>query len=344
MQLPEDHKVDISRLSACFKNTSATYKFYWFLSLIECVEMGSEEIAKREIFARMIANAWYTVNYFHVSFGAQDKIQETILHLKKNENLSVDTNKPLITQHLIETRSNQTQKQLFHFDKQVPHYFLSPWIGSKGSRKVLSEISQYGKNHPPYALYDDFILMQPDWSDYIKRNAGILKDFCYWNLTLYLQKRNPNVPDIPNKLKRPEKRGNLSGHKKYFWDIVLNELSDLRCIYTGKKMVHGEYAIEHFIPFQFVAHDQMWNLIPADPSFNSSKSDKLPPLDLYFDDFYFLQKEALKIIRTNKPKNKFLEDYYTLFKGFDISKEQYRECIEPLVTIAHHNGFQYMGS
>ena len=31
----------------------------------------------------------------------------------------------------------------------------------------------------------------------------------------------------------------------------------------------------------FVAHDQLWNLIPADISVNSSKSDRLPILEKY---------------------------------------------------------------
>jgi len=327
MRLPKDGKIDISRLSACFRNTSATYKFYWFLSIIECVELDQEEVSKQLIFARMVANAWYTVNYFHVSFGSQDKLQQTILQIKDIETLSIDEKKDTIIDRLITSESEQIQKLLHHLDKNVPHYFLSPWIGSSGGKKVLSEISRYGKNNPPYALYADFILIQPDWFDYIKRNAGILKDFCYWNLTLFLQKRNPNVPDIPNKLKRAEKRGNLSKHKKQFWDIVIQELDGINCIYTGNKMVKGEYAIEHFIPFQFVAHDQMWNLIPADPTFNSSKRDRLPPLDKYFDKFYSLQKEALQVIRRNRPKNKFLEDYFRVFKGFEISKDQYSDCM-----------------
>ena len=62
----------------------------------------------------------------------------------------------------------------------------------------------------------------------------------------------------------------------------------------------------------------------------------------YFDDLYLLQKEAVMIIKAQKPKNKFLEDYYTVFKSTQFSKDQYRECIEPLLTIANNNGFQFM--
>ena len=83
MQLPEDHKVDVALLSSCFRSTSATYKFYWFLSIIECVELGQEEINKREIFARMMANAWYTINYFQVSFGAQNKFKKQLYAFKR---------------------------------------------------------------------------------------------------------------------------------------------------------------------------------------------------------------------------------------------------------------------
>lgn len=341
MHLPRDEKVDVGRLNSVFRNTSATYKFYWFLAIIEAVEEGNSKIPKMELFARMIANAWYTVNYFRVSFGKQDKIQTAIDRIKTIEAIDVDTSKAKIVKRLISGNRGEIAKQLNHFNTNVPHKFLSPWLGTE-SKATMYELSQHGMNYPPYALYDDVILVQPDWMNYLSRNAGLLKDFCYWNLTLFLQSRNPNVPDIPNKLKRPEKRGSLSKHKKNFWDIVINELNGVECIYTGKKLYRGNYAVEHFIPFQFVAHDQMWNLIPADPSFNSSKGDKLPPFEKYFDSFYELQKEGIAIVKNNKPENRFLEDYLTVFKTLDISKDQFIDCIEPMITIASNNGFQFM--
>ena len=38
----------------------------------------------------MVSNAWYTVNYFHVSFGKQDKLQRAVLSIKEQEGLCVD--------------------------------------------------------------------------------------------------------------------------------------------------------------------------------------------------------------------------------------------------------------
>ena len=37
MQLPEYHNLSTDKLGCIFKDTSATYKFYWFLSLLDCV-------------------------------------------------------------------------------------------------------------------------------------------------------------------------------------------------------------------------------------------------------------------------------------------------------------------
>jgi hypothetical protein len=311
------------------------------LAIIDSIEAGKDVIPKKELFARMIANSWFTVNYFHVSFGMQDKLQQAIEKLKGIEAFDVDISKQEIINRLLASTNKETIKELNHFDHNVPFKFLSPWLGAH-NEKLMYQLSQENYNYPPYSLYKDCILMQPDWVDYFKRNAGVLKDFCYWNLSLYLQSKNPNVPDLPNKLKRPQKRGSLLKHKKDFWDLVITELGSVDCIYTGKKLITGTYAVEHFVPFQYVAHDLMWNLVPADPNFNSMKSDKLPRLDSYFDNFFDVQKEGVKIIKKMNPKNKFLEDYLSIFPTLDFSKDKYRETIEPMLTIASNNGFRYM--
>ena len=116
MNLPHDLKVSVSKLSSCFRNTSATYKYYWLLAIIESVEAGKDEIPKKELFARMIANAWFTVNYFHVSFGMQDKLQQAIEKLKDLEAFDVDTSKQEIIKRLLASTNKETIKELNHFE------------------------------------------------------------------------------------------------------------------------------------------------------------------------------------------------------------------------------------
>ncbi|MDW5288889.1 HNH endonuclease domain-containing protein [Formosa sp. PL04] len=343
MQLPLEPNISISKLTSVFKSTSATYKFYWFWAILESIEEGNTEINKKEIFARMLTLSWYTVNYFHVSFGKQDQIQDAVRKIKDIENLNVDSKKSVILEKLLMSNNSDTNSTLNHFDKNVPHKFLSPWLGT-GSKSEVYNKSIDTKFNAPYVLLKDSIIISDNWLEYFKVNSGILKSFCYWNLTLFLQVRNPNVPDIPNKIQRPIIRGGLNNHKKLFWDLILNELGHINCIYTGEKLVVGGYIIEHFIPHQFVAHDLMWNLIPAESSFNLSKSDKLPDFNTYFDDFYDLQEEGYKIIKALRPKNKFLQDYLPIFPNQEFNKLKYEQLIKPMLTIANNNGFQYMNS
>jgi hypothetical protein len=68
--LPSVPHLPINLLASCFNSTSATYKFCWFISLIEEVEKGSYQINKQDLFAGMIANAWYTVKHFSECFPA----------------------------------------------------------------------------------------------------------------------------------------------------------------------------------------------------------------------------------------------------------------------------------
>ncbi|MDT3401246.1 HNH endonuclease domain-containing protein [Mucilaginibacter terrae] len=341
MNLPHQSDLPINLLAACFNNTVATYKFYWFLAIIGRVENGEMTIAKHSLFAEMVAHSWYTVNYFHLSFGKQDKLQRAIEEIKVIEHLTIDAKRDLIFKHLTQSSEKNTTKILQHFDAEVPHRFLSPWF--KAGDKVLAyQYSQNLTNNCLYSVYKDYIEINPNWLNYLKQNAGILKDFCYWNLAVYLQTKNPNVPDIPNKLNKVPMRKAL-GEQRKFWDIVINELGSVDCIYTNSKLTVGHYAVEHFLPYAFVSHDLMWNLIPADPSFNSSKSDKLVPLEKYFRPYFELQQTALQIIQDKAPKHKFLEDYLTIVP--DISLFEYDRVfdqLQPMATIAKNNGFEFL--
>ncbi|MEZ5004397.1 MAG: HNH endonuclease domain-containing protein [Chitinophagales bacterium] len=350
MTLPESKELPVNLLAACFNKTSATYKFYWLLSILQAAERGKLKIAKRELFSRMISNAWFTVNYFNVSFGKQDLIQDAIRSINRFESISIDEKRERVFQKLLSARNSNTEKLLWHFNKNVPHWFLSPWFPKIGNetysareKRIYNESQQFDSKCL-YGLYQDFIEINPEWLHYMNCNSKVLKDFCFWNLTLFLQSKNPNVPDIPNKLIKPAKRSGLNKQRTLFWDMVLDELGYVNCIYTGKKLTKGNYAVEHFIPYSFVSHDLIWNLIPADKSFNNSKSNKLPVLERYFEPYYSLQKNAYDIVKKKSPKNKLLEDYLTVFNNYEdhLSEIKLREVIQPLITIASNNGFEFM--
>ena len=347
--LPGNRYLPVNLLAACFNNTVATYKFYWLLSIIHSVEKGKTLISKKELFAGMISKAWYTVNYFHISFGQQDKLQRAIERIKVIEGLTVDANQDIVFEKLMQSSQRETITTLNHFDAQVPHWFLSPWF--PGSQKSdIYRHSQNLENNCIYSVYPELIQINLAWVNYLIENAALLKDFCYWNLAIFLQKKNPNVPDILNKIIKPAIRSSLTKQRTGFWNFVFEELGSMKCVYTNETLIKENYAMEHFIPYNFVSHNLIWNLLPADKSFNCSKSDKLPIMARHFNKFYDLQKTAIKIIREKQPRNKFLEEYLTIFPDLDkldllsdsFTKERFRERIQPLISIASNNGFEFL--
>jgi hypothetical protein len=349
MNLPYSEKLPIHHLASCFRNRSTPYKFYWLISILQNVEQGKVVIYKKELFAGMIANAWYTVNYFKVSFGKQDKMQDHIEKLMKLEAITIDAKRDRIISKLLSSQSQQTLKILRHFDANVPHWFLSPWFRRATKLQIYSRSNDI-ENGTLYSLHVDRIEINPKWIEYLKHFAGIIKDFCYWNLAIYLQSHNPNVPDLPNKLIKPPIRGNLNSHRNSFWNMYFDEVGEMECIYSKKILTKSNYAVEHFIPHSFVSHDLNWNLIPADPCFNSRKNNYLPKLTEHFEAFYKVQCDAIEVIKSKEPRNKFLQDYIVLLGSFEKFekiraleiKKIYRESLDSLISIASFNGFQFL--
>lgn len=348
--LPQNIDLSTDKLSSVFNNTTASYKFYWFISILQLFsDRNIQKIPIRNILIRMICNAWYPVNYYKLNFGYSDKLDENIALIQKVLNIPIDVSLNKLFMLLQNSKDPLVNKLIKHFEQLVPYRFLSPWI--KGSKNEVIKKSQDYSRNCLYSLNienDNCVEINPDWNDYLIRNNKILLDFSYWNLLKYLQVRNPNVPNIGNKLIKPILRGNLNNQRK-FWNIVLNEIGSIKCIYTGKSLQLGDFDVEHFIPWSFVSHDQLWNLIPADSSVNSSKSNKLPPLERYFESFVNMQYEAINIVFNKQREIRQLEDYLILGtsindiiqKPYSEFKQKYYNILSPLVQIASNSGFEF---
>lgn len=336
-----------SRLSQVFKNTTATYKFYWFLSLLEIhAKQNKEIIAFDEIIVNMIAMSWYPIHYFRISFGKSDSMYESIMRLHQKTNLTIDANREKICDRLLELKErSDVRKELNLFATNVPYRFLSPWIKYTSDKNVIHD-SQLFLNDCPYSIKDNCIIINPQWSDYLRDNCKILMDYCYWNLAQFLEVRNPNVPDIPGKLIKPAERRSLSEQRK-FWNVVLRQIGPINCIYTGKEL-SLDYDLDHFIPWSFVSHDLLWNLLPTDSSINSSKSNKLPDTEKYLPPFARYQQDAMKVIYAIDSSNRLLEDYQNLGPSVAdlISMSEgdfyrtYYKTVSPMMQIAENMGFE----
>lgn len=348
MHLPYNHKVSITCLSRIFCNTTATYKFYWFISILDIVTKEKKrKISFWEIIAGMIAESWYPIHYFKLSFGKADSLYERSLSLQKELNIPIDADKDKIKQTLIKNLDNNKVRNLLHiFTLNVPYRFLSPWI-SYISNSDITTRSQKLENECLYAINGEAIEINQKWIEYLTEHYIILRDFAFWNLTEFIQKRNPNVPDVPSKLIKPIQRNSLTKQRR-FWDIYIETVGEINCIYTGKILFPKTYDLDHFVPWSFVSHDLLWNLIPADSSINSSKSNNLPPLEIFLHPFSSLQQKALKTLYEKNANNPIFEDYLILHNSISdlvhcTETDFYnilKKTFSPIVQIAENMGFK----
>lgn len=352
MQIPQSDILTTNRLGKVFSKTVATYKFFWFVSILQIhARTGDLRINVWDIVIRMVANAWYPIHYFRLSFGKSDSLFDIVMELHRITQIPIDASSETIINALSDRlEDRQIQRLLRILTLNVPYRFLRPWIDTGDNREMINR-SQCFENGCLYSLHKEagefYIMLNPDWNDYLHNHFNILADFAYWNLTLFLQIRNPNVPAISNKLIRPEVRNSLTKQHNY-WDMVMNIGGPILCIYTNRELNPREYDLDHFIPWSFVSHDLLWNLLPSDGSINSSKSNKLPDLDFYLPKLAALQHRSLQMVINANKEPKVLEDFISL--GFtprelaDMNDERFLELYErtfnPISQIALNMGFE----
>lgn len=319
----------VGRLAQCFANTTASYKFFWFRALIrlhakrtarrqagsqsalhstqllQTAAAAAEPIYFYELAAMMTALAWYPCNVFRLQFGAFDQLGALIEKLVAEPELCAASALPPLQRSSSCTEVYQTLRQTARSDpkmrrlllslcKYVPMRFLSPWFpgAADNAVKKLScsdELCLYQIRSTPEG---PCIVVNAAWADYLFEHQKILEDFTLFALVQFIEKHNPTVPNIAGKLQHPLQRSALTYARHYFAAYFAD--SGAVNIYRGNSALPGDWAVDHFIPWNFVGHNELWNLAPIDQETNSRKSDKLPDLDKFLDPLIELHYAALR--------------------------------------------------
>ena len=364
-KLPSSSNVDTRIFGKLLEDSRvvASYKMYWLLGILEEVSTGNANVVIpfKRIIARMIAGAWYPTLQYKLYFGQFDNLVKSIDYIASVYKKPANINSSELLDFINNCDDKILNKQMKDLTNMVPYMLLTPFFDEKikgisGSERVrrIVELS----NIEPGVLYkiikgdENKIEINEEWAKYMKDNYRVIKAWIYYRLTCFLQKRNPNVPAIMFKLDPPISR-KLSAPTKIWTEII--EERKIKEIYTGKEFTkenyecHGTLSIDHFIPWSFVMHDEMWNLVPTFKNINSRKSDKLLKYENYIDDFCNIQYEAFSFI-CDKNRKKDLEQYVDMMrlenplefykhKGKEGFSEKLRGSISPIYQIAVNQGF-----
>jgi len=352
--LPTEPSLKTIELGQSFKNTTTSYKFYWFLGLLETVVKDRKtDFEAEDIACRMICSVWYPVHYFRLKLGKQDMLFRTAEALQKRLNIPIQKKESELFDDLKKQAKSdrETIQDISRFLRFVPYRFLSPWIKEQSDAKVIQASEDFSANGGLYTLYKENgrlkVRIHPQWVPYLRNNYDILRSFALWALTNYVQARNPNVPNISCKLIHPEKRASLA-RQTQFWTTVMEEGLSVKSIYTGEDLAPGSFALDHFIPWSFVTHDLLWNLTPTEGGVNSKKSDKLPDLTVFLKPLVEQHKQAVNCFIETKGNTSLLEDYSSLgLTAKDVAKrpvddlvEKFAETFVPMEQIARNMGFE----
>ena len=357
---PRKNGLDIAAFSRLFDNTTTSYKFLWMLGILKITEESEDElrIPTHRIVAHMLELARQPIIVFRLFLGAEDKMHK---HLEKISCAELDTS--------IQTLKNipecdKKQKALSAVSKDltrfVPQQILTPFFVNEVKKytksdkraeaiRYLANKRFHDKNNPPPYRMElspspNEIELHPKWRDYFIRNREIIRGWTMYHWIDFLQARNPYVPSIVNKIIRPETREQQTQERRW-WRAIIRHVGGMHCIYSGKTInASDSFVLDHFIPWSFVGHNRLWNLIPANENANLRKSNSLPNMEKYYDQFINTQYRALKanaaLKRNSKIINAYTEDLkITLPPTRKNLHTAYDTVIPPLITLAKNQGF-----
>jgi hypothetical protein len=300
--------VDVGALSALFGNRTTSYKYVFFLGLLRCLkgrDQPSPRVPLREAIVEVLVLAWYPHTFCRLSFGAQDqigRILDTLSARIGQQELHFASKDVERLRACIDAALTPTQQ--YKLTRYVPYLLLAPFfdIGQVPDARKQSVIkararAEFATRKPLYYFDGDELVMHPDWVAYLRENRHVVEGWASWHWLSYMQGCNPNVPQLAGKLFPVPKRSDLTEQRAY-WKAIARA-APLRCIYSGEPLARIE-ALDHYVPWSFVLHDGIWNLVPVTRSANSSKGDRLAG-EVYLGRLVELQCQALITARQHLP-------------------------------------------
>lgn len=296
--------LDIESFSLMMKDPSYCYKFYWLEALVLLISEGISETTFDAVINEMICNAWYSVREFHIHLSGmqadgrvRDGLERTVIRLSELSSLPSNASKVeiknAIREHDAELKASKEQ-----LTNMVPYRALAGFFQKSNSimewngiRRMVAHIEAVNRDIVllPYTLGHSGklkreIYFQPAWMEMIRDNTVSILGWIQYEKIKWLQNNNPEVPGLVYKLAPMDEKMRKLNCVRKLWDGIM-DISEVRDVFTEEVVASRKYDVDHFIPWSFVMNDELWNLMPMDSSLNSSKSNRLPKWDPFFERF-----------------------------------------------------------
>lgn len=295
-------------------DTTECYKFYWLDALLKLFSLGKTEIVFDDLINQMIADAWYSVVEYHLHLGPKNasgkimnSLERAVIKLSQLTNIPNDADRDTIIL-AVKENDRELHGEKDQLTKNVPYRMLSPFMHEiKGNdriwdqkKRLIAYIEQLNKKECiSYQITDGaglkkHVVINEEWQDFFMDNFVTISGWIEVKKVRYLQGRNPGVPGIIYKLVPENNKQRKLRYVRNLWNTII-ETKPVYDIYSEKLLGLNDFDIDHFVPWSFVANDELWNLLPMDSSLNSSKSNNLPQwkyFELFAKNQYMMYESA----------------------------------------------------
>lgn len=185
---------DIVRLSRIFDNTTATYKYYWMLSLLDIVRRGRghQPVSYTEMVARMVSKAWQPLMIGRFGFGKCDALLDRVKEMIVHSPLNINSYEDRVYCYIMANKDSGLVKEIVvKLTKYVPARFLYPWIGTCTNSEAYI-MSSAEERRCLYSIDGKYVYLNPLWIKYLAEQNYILECFAYHRLNCFLEQRNPD--------------------------------------------------------------------------------------------------------------------------------------------------------
>jgi len=186
------HIIDHQKLYHVFDKRVSSYKFFWLQSILSIIERNEcLSISMADIVIEMVSLSWPLMYKYDISLGSRDMLKSIGDRLIANATLSPNFEASVV-RSILKSRYNGIKPIIGTLLKNVPYRFLSPWIKFTSNADVEAK-SQDNEYASPYAIHDDYITLDEDWSEYFRDNMPTIKSYISTELYSYLKSYNTEL-------------------------------------------------------------------------------------------------------------------------------------------------------
>lgn len=301
-------------------NNNNTYKFALGLSLLKHITKGKQKISFVDVASDFIEFYWNQALIYKIKHSVTEKqiplVIQKIQQLVPTQYNSLpyrkvvgkrDFNKSTLIQNIF-SRKSILRNPISRFQYGVR--VINPDGDPSGEGWLYS-----------WDEYKEQIIINDGLHQVVEANKHLYYDIVVFKAVKFLEQFNIS-PRLSQKISIDVERQHISSAMRSMFGAHSSS-----CFYCGRYITENKFHLDHFIPWEYMLSNDIWNLVFSCPTCNNGPGGKFIKLP-----------EEIYLEKLNK-RNREKFNTYRIDKHFQ-SPSQVEERLENLYTYALKSGYE----